>query len=392
MEMIEASKSGSGSAVATYGMVGGGPGAFIGEVHRVAARFDGLAALVAGSFSSSFDKTKQTGGELGLPEDRLYASYAEMAEKEGSRDDGIDFVVVVTPNKLHYAIAKAFLENGIHILCDKPLTTTVEEAEELKKIAQDKGLLFGVTYTYTGYPMVKNARDVVQNGELGDIRFVAAEYPQDWLAEPMEKQGLKQAEWRTDPSQTGVSNVVGDIGTHVENMVSYVTGLKIKKLAARLDSFVEGRTLDDNATIMVEYDGGAKGLYWVSQIAVGYDNGLRIRVFGTKGGLEFFQEDPNHLVVTPLGGPTKKLSRGRDAMSDRATELSRVPAGHPEGYFEAFANIYTTFAKAVAKKKAGKSVDESKEDYPTIDEGIQGVRFIHRCVESSKKDAAWVDF
>lgn len=390
--MIEASKTGSGSAVATYGMVGGGPGAFIGAVHRAAARFDGKAALVAGSFSSSFDKTKETGGELGLPEDRLYASYTEMAEKEAARDDGIDFVAIVTPNNMHYPVAKAFLEKGINVICDKPLTTTVEEAQELKKLARDNNALFGVTYTYTGYPMLKNAREMVQNGELGDIRFVSAEYPQDWLAEPMEKQGLKQAEWRTDPKRTGVSNVVGDIGTHVENMVSYVTGLKIKQLAARLDSFVEGRALDDNASIMLEYDGGAKGLYWVSQIAVGYDNALRIRVFGTKAGLEFFQEDPNHMTVTPLGGPTKTLSRGRDAMSDRAEEVSHVPAGHPEGYFEAFANIYTTFANAVARKKAGEKIDESKEDYPTIDDGIEGVRFIHRCVESSKKDAAWVDF
>jgi len=390
--MIEASRAGSGPAVVTYGMVGGGPGAFIGEVHRIAARFDGHAALLAGSFSSTFEKTKETGTQLGVAQDRMYADYAEMAEKEAARQDGIDFVAIVTPNKLHYPVAKEFLQRGIHVICDKPLTTTIEEAEELKQLAKDKGALFGVTYTYTGYPMVKNARAMVQNGEIGKIRFVAAEYPQDWLAEPMEKQGLKQAEWRTDPKQSGISNAVGDIGTHVENLVSYVTGLKITKLAARLDSFVEGRVLDDNASILVEYDGGATGLYWVSQIAAGNDNALRIRVFGTKGGLEFRQEDPNHLTVTPLGGPTKTLSRGRETMSDRATELSRVPPGHPEGYFEAFANIYTTFAQAVARKQAGQLVEESTADYPTIDDGIQGVRFIHRCVESSKQGAAWVNF
>ncbi|MFO8063374.1 MAG: Gfo/Idh/MocA family protein [Spirochaetota bacterium] len=390
--MIEASKTGSGSAVVSYGMVGGGPGAFIGAVHRTAARFDARAALVAGSFSSNYEKTTQTGRQLGLEEDRLYKSYSEMAKAEAARADGIDFVAIVTPNKLHFDIAKAFLEHGIHVLCDKPLTTTVEEAEELKKLAAGNDALFGLTYTYTGYPMVKHAKDLVASGEIGEIRFVSAEYPQDWLAEPMETQGLKQAEWRTDPAQSGISNCVGDIGTHLENLVSYITGLKITSLSARLDSFVEGRRLDDNASIMLEYEGGAKGLYWLSQVAIGFDNAPRVRIFGTKGSIEFQQEDPNHLIVNALGGPTKTLSRGRDALSARATELSRVPAGHPEGYFEAFSNIYTTFADAVFRKQSGQKVDERTEDYPTLDEGIEGVRFIHRCVESSKQGAAWIDF
>lgn len=390
--MIEASKTGSGSAVVSYGMVGGGPGAFIGAVHRTAARFDARAALVAGSFSSNYEKTTQTGRQLGLEEDRLYKSYSEMAKAEAARADGIDFVAIVTPNKLHFDIAKAFLEHGIHVLCDKPLTTTVEEAEELKKLAAGNDALFGLTYTYTGYPMVKHAKDLVASGEIGEIRFVSAEYPQDWLAEPMETQGLKQAEWRTDPAQSGISNCVGDIGTHLENLVSYITGLKITSLSARLDSFVEGRRLDDNASIMLEYEGGAKGLYWLSQVAIGFDNAPRVRIFGTKGSIEFQQEDPNHLIVNALGGPTKTLSRGRDALSARATELSRVPAGHPEGYFEAFSNIYTTFADAVFRKQSGQKIDERTEDYPTLDEGIEGVRFIHRCVESSKQGAAWIDF
>ncbi len=377
--------------VLRYGMVGGGPGAFIGDVHRKAAAFDGFAVLTAGAFSTSFDKTKQTGEELGLDESRLYKDYSEMAQQEAKRDDGIDFVSIVTPNNTHYPIAKAFLEQGIHVICDKPLTTSLKDAEELQKLARDKGLLFAVTYTYTGYPMVKHARHMIQNGEIGEIRFVNAEYAQDWLATPMEKEGLKQAEWRTDPKQTGIANSVGDIGTHVENMVSYLTGLKIKRLSARLDSFVEGRTLDDNATVMVEYDTGAKGLYWVSQIAIGGDNALRVRVYGTKAAVEFVQEDPDHLKVSVLGGPDKILSRGRDDLAENAAKYPRVPAGHPEGFFEAFSNIYKTFAEGVMEAKGGKKVTDDDFDYIGVAGGVDGVRFIEKCVESSKAGAKWVD-
>jgi predicted dehydrogenase len=375
-----------------YGMVGGGPGAFIGDVHRKAAAFDGKAVLVAGSFSSSFDKTKETGKELGLDDDRLYKDYSEMAKAEAQRKDGIDFVSIVTPNNAHYPVAKAFLEQGIHVICDKPLTTSLAHAEELEKLAKDKGLLFGVTYTYTGYVLAKQARHLIQSGELGEIRFVSAEYAQDWLATPMEKEGLKQAEWRTDPKKTGIANSVGDIGTHVENMVSYMTGMKITRLSARLDSFVEGRQLDDNASIMVEYNTGAKGLYWVSQIAIGHDNGLRVRVYGTKASLEFLQEEPNHLYVRYLGGPETILSRGRDAVADSAERYNRVPAGHPEGLFVAFANIYKTFAEGVDEAKNGKKVKDEDFDYPGVAYGVEGVRFIEKCVESSKAGAKWIDF
>lgn len=378
--------------VLRYGMIGGGPGAFIGDVHRKAAAFDGLATLVAGSFSSSFDKTKETGKELGLDESRLYASYEEMAEREAAREDGIDFVSIVTPNHLHHRIAKAFLEKGIHVICDKPLTTSLADAEELQKLAKQKGLLFAVTYTYTGYPLVKHARELIKEGKLGEIRFVNAEYAQDWLSTPAENEGLKQAEWRTDPKRTGIANAVGDIGTHVENMVSYLTGLKISRLSARLDSFVSGRTLDDNATIMVEYEGGAKGLYWVSQIAIGHDNGLRVRVFGSKAAIEFIQEEPNHLKVSWLGGPDHILSRGRDAVSDHVGGYQRVPAGHPEGFFEAFSNIYRTFSEGVAAAKSGKKVSDDDFDYTGVAYGVDGVRFIERCVESSKAGAKWIDY
>jgi predicted dehydrogenase len=286
-----------------------------------------------------------------------------------------------------------FLEAGIHVVCDKPLTTELADAEALGELARKKGLLFGVTYTYTGYPVVKKARELVRSGALGKVRFVNAEYPQEWLATRAEKEeGNRQASWRTDPSQSGRSNCVGDIGTHVENMVSYVTGLEIDSLCARLDSFVEGRTLDDNATIMVNYKGGATGVYWTSQIAAGHDNGLRIRVFGDKGSLEFKQESPNHLTVSMLDAPTQILSRGRDALGERGDSLVRIPAGHPEGYFEAFANIYKTFAGALRKTIVGAKLSSDDGDFPGLDDGIQGVRFVTRVVESSEQQSAWVKF
>ncbi|MFW5688832.1 MAG: Gfo/Idh/MocA family protein [Spirochaetota bacterium] len=376
-----------------YGMIGGGPGAFIGDVHRRAIALDPNTRLVAASFSRTYESTLETGRALLMDESRLYRDYTEMAAAERVRDDGIDFVVIVTPNVSHFEIAKSFLEAGIHVVCDKPLTTELADAEELGRIARERNLLFGVTYTYTGYPIVKKARELVRSGALGRIRFVNAEYPQEWLATRAESdEGNRQASWRTDPAQSGKSNCVGDIGTHVENMVSYVTGLEIDSLCARLDSFVEGRTLDDNATIMVNYKGGATGLYWTSQIAVGRDNGLRIRVFGEKGSIEFFQEEPNHLTLSMLDAPTQILSRGRDSLGDRGDSLVRIPAGHPEGYFEAFANIYKTFAQALRSRIAGKTPSEDELDFPGVDDGIQGVRFVTRVVESSEKQGAWVKF
>jgi predicted dehydrogenase len=389
--MIEGSKTGKSNPIVTYGMVGGGEGAFIGDVHRHAIAFDGKARLVAGSFSRSMAKTLSTGEELHVDKDRLYETYAEMAAAEAARDDGIDFVAVVTPNASHYAISKAFLEKGINVVCDKPLTTDSGQAEELAALAKKNNLLFAVTYTYSGYPTVKHARAMIAAGEIGDIRFVNAEYPQEWLAEKLEDSGQKQASWRSDPAQSGISNCVGDIGSHIENTVSYMTGLKIKRLSARLDTFVEDRILDDNATIMLDYQGGAKGVYWSSQVAVGHDNGLAVRIYGSKGSIRWRQEDPNYLEVSYLDKPSMKISRGRDTMKDRAESLVRVPAGHPEGYFEAFANIYKTFIDALVKKASGAELNEDDLDFPTPEAGAEGVRFIEKCVESSKKDAAWLE-
>ena len=386
------SKSQRSQALLTYGMVGGGQGAFIGDVHRKSIALDGGATLAAGCFSRSHENTLATGRPLGIADDRLYRGFEEMADAEAKRKDGIDFVVIVTPNANHHPAAKAFLSRGIHVVCDKPLTLEVAEAQELARLSKDKDLLFCVTYTYTGYPVVKHAREMVARGDLGTVRFVNAEYPQEWLSTPLEKQGQKQASWRLDPKLTGKSNCVGDIGSHVENMVRTITGLEIARLCARLDTFVDGRLLDDNASILVDYRGGAKGLYWSSQIAVGYDNALRVRIFGDKGSIQWAQENPNYLTVSRLGRPTEVLSRGRDPLYPHAQGYSRVPSGHPEGYLEAFANIYKTFVSALAKKKAGGTLTEADLDFPGIADGISGVRFIGRCVESSKRGAAWVDF
>lgn len=387
--MIEAS-AGTERTALTYGMVGGGKGSFIGEVHRTVIALDGGAALVAGSFSRSTENTLATGARLGVERERLYASFEPMAEAEGGRSDKIDFVVIVTPNHLHYSAAKAFLENGINVVCDKPFVVRSSEAEELKRIAAERGLLVCVTYTYNGYPMVKQAREMISKGEIGAIRFVSAEYIQEWLSTPVEHEGNRQASWRTDPKQAGISSAVGDIGSHTETLVSYMTGLRINELSARLDTFVEGRRLDDNASILVNYEGGARGLYWVSQVAVGHDNDLRVRIVGTKGTIEWAQEDPNYLRVLLLDQPGTRLSRGRDKLYPEAAAFSRVPGGHPEGYLEAFANVYRSFCTAVERSKSGEPIDPEVADYPGVDAGASGVRFIESCVESSTNKSAWV--
>ena len=373
-------------------MVGGGQGAFIGDVHRKSIALDGLAELAAGCFSRSPENTAATGKALGVAPDRCYKTFAEMAEAEAKRPDKIDFVVIVTPNNAHYEAAKAFLTKGFHVVSDKPLCWEVEQAQELSDLAKKNKLLFGVTYSYTGYPAAKQIRELIKKGEIGDIRFVNAEYPQEWLATPVEKEGSKQAMWRTDPKISGKSNCVGDIGSHAENMVSYMTGLKIKSLCARLDKIVEGRVLEDNATIMVEYEGGAKGLYWASQIAIGYDNALRVRIFGSKGTIEWDQELPNYFKMVKLGKPEEHWSRGRDVFFPHAQSYSRVPSGHPEGYFEALGNVYKTYIGALAKLKAGQTLSEAELDFPNAEMGIDGVRFINKCVESSNKGAAWVNY
>jgi len=390
--MIEGQETLTKVARLKYGMVGGGKGAFIGDVHRKAIAMDGKAELVAGCFSQSYQNTLETGEFWSLNKDRLYKNYIDMIKAEAKRPEKIDFIIIVTPNISHYPIAKLALENGIHVVCDKPLATSCRDAQELAKLASKKDVLFCVTYAYSGFPIIKHMREMIAHGELGTIRFVAGEYPQDWLATLLEKTGQKQAAWRTDPKWAGISNCVGDIGSHIEHMVAYLTGLEIESLCARLDTFGEGRVLDDNASIMLNYKGGAKGLYWSSQIAVGHDNGFRVRIYGTKASLEWVEEDPNYCKVAFIDKPTVRLSRGRDKMYPRAQALSRIPSGHPEGYFECFANIYSTFLTALNKKMAGEPLTKDDLDFPTVQEGIRGVKFIEKCVESSKKGALWVNF
>jgi len=390
--MIEGQESLAKAARLRYAMAGGGKGAFIGGVHRKAIALDGKAVLSAGCFSRSPANTLETGESLGIPKDRLYADAREMIEAESARAEPVDFVVITTPNDSHHPIAKLALERGFHVVCDKPLATSSREAEELAGLAEEKDRLFAVTYAYRGYPIVYHMRDMIVRDELGAIRFVAAEYPQEWLASPLEKTGQKQAAWRTDPKRAGISNCLGDIGSHLENMVSYLTGLEIESVCARLDIFGEDRVLDDNASVMVNYRGGAKGLFWSSQIAVGHDNGMRVRIYGTKGSLEWAQEECNYCRASFLDRPSARLSRGRDPMFPRAQGLSRIPSGHPEGYFEAFANIYSTFLGALAKKKAGEPLSREDLDFPNVRDGVRGVKFIEKCVESSSLGAQWVRF
>jgi predicted dehydrogenase len=389
--MIESSQAKQTEVVLTYGMVGGGDGAFIGDVHRKAISFDGRAKIVCGCFSTDSENTLKTGLSLGIGPERLYATYGEMAREEGEKASKIDFVVIVTPNFTHYAIAKTFLENHINVVCDKPLTVTSAQAIELEALAEKNKLSFCVTYTYTGYPMVKHARQMIRNNDLGDIRFVNAEYPQDWLSTLLEDTGQKQASWRSDPAKSGASNCVGDIGSHIENMVAYMTGLKISRLSARLDRTVAGRKLDDNASIMVDYASGARGLYWCSQIAVGNDNGLRIRIFGSKASIEWAQENPNYMKISYLDHPTQTLSRGRDVLHPAAESFSRIPPGHPEGYFEAFANVYKSFISFLLAKKQGNDPLQEDLDFPKVTQGVAGVKFIEKCVESSNNDSLWVN-
>jgi len=389
--MIEGQASGGKTPKLSYGMVGGGQGAFIGDVHRKAIAMDGKAEIVSGCFSQSYDNTLATGDSLGLPKERLYRTFDEMIRAEAKRRDRPDFIVVVTTNNAHYPAAKLALENGFPVVCEKPLATSSKDAAELARLSKEKSLMFCVTYAYSGYPMVKNLRDMIAAGEIGEIRFVNAEYPQEWLATKLEDTGQKQALSRTDPKVAGISNCVADIGSHIEFMTAYMTGLRIESLCARLDHFGAGRPLEDNATIMVNYKGGAKGVYWSSQIAIGHDNALRLRLYGTKGAVEWFQEFPNNARVSFLDRPTGTISRGRDQMSPRAQGLSRIPSGHPEGYFEAFANLYSTFIPALAKKVRGEPLAADDLDFPGVDEGVRGVRYIEKCVESSAKGAIWVN-
>ena len=371
------------------GMVGGGKDAFIGGVHRIALRLDGNYELVAGSFSSNFDNSKETGKDLGLAEDRIYETYQEMAEKESARSDGINVVAIVTPNHLHVPVAKIFAEKGIHIICDKPLALSSREAIELKNIVENKKIIFALTHNYTGYPMVRHARSLIQKSDFGSIRVVQAEYPQDWLTTKAEDSGLKQAEWRTDPKRSGDGGCIGDIGTHAFNLIRFITGLEVDELSADIHTFVKGRLLDDNAQIMLRFKGGAKGAIWSSQVAVGNENNLKIRIFGENGGLEWRQEDPNYLYHTKFGHPTQKITRGSNSASEEANNVTRIPPGHPEGYLEGFANIYSDVYKRLYAQTNNQNYDQSKDCYPTIYDGIEGMRFIETVLESNKNNSKW---
>ena len=371
------------------GMVGGGQGAFIGAVHRLAARMDDHYELTAGALSSDPARAQASGAELALAPDRIYTDFAEMAQAEAKRKDGIEAVSIVTPNYMHFAAAKAFIEVGIHVICDKPLSFNLKEAKALEKIlAKHKGVIFALTHNYSGYPMIRQARAMAAAGELGDIRIVQGEYPSDWLTNPIEKEGQKQAAWRTDPKRSGAGGCIGDIGTHTYQLACFVSGLAGDEVSADLTSFVKGRVLDDNAQVMLRFKGGAKGMIWASQVAPGNENGLKVRVYGSKGGLEWAQEDPNYLWYSPFGKPKQLITRGGNGANAAAGRMTRVPPGHPEGYLEGFANIYTEVARAIKAKRSGKKPDKDVQ-FPGIADGVAGMAFIEACVKSSAKNGKW---
>lgn len=366
------------------GMVGGGQGAFIGGVHRIAARIDGQWELVAGALSSDPERARASAAELGIAPDRAYTDFNDMARAEAAREDGIDAVAIVTPNHMHAAPAIAFLEAGIHVICDKPLTSTMEDAEALAQAVEESGKLFILTHNYTGYPLVRQAREMVARGDLGDIRLVHVEYVQDWLAE---KASNKQADWRTDPARSGAGGCVGDIGTHAYNLAGYVSGLEIESLSADLDAFVPGRQVDDNVHVMLRFQGGAKGMLWASQVAVGNENAVRLRIHGTKGGLDWAQENPNVMSFTRFGEPRQFLTRGGAGATEAGQRNLRVPPGHPEGYLEGFATIYAEAAHLI-RATHGAPLPEGVHT-PGIQDGIRGMRFIAACIASSRDNGVW---
>lgn len=366
------------------GMVGGGNDAFIGGVHRIASRIDDRFELVAGALSSTPEKARASGEALGLP--RIYEDYKQMAIREARLKNGIEAVSIVTPNHVHFDAAREFLKRGIHVICDKPLTSNLADAKKMVKAVESSDALFVLTHNYTGYPMVRQAREMVAAGDIGTIRVVQVEYPQDWLTQ---HEDFKQAEWRTDPARSGAGGSTGDIGTHAHNLACFITGLKVESLAADLDAFVPGRQVDDNGHVMLRFEGGAKGMLWCSQVAPGNENALRIRIYGEKGGLEWAQEDPNYLWYTPFGEPKRLITRNGAGAGTAAARVSRIPPGHPEGYLEGFANIYSEAAEAIIAHKAGEPLP-GDVIYPTVYDGLQGVRFVDACVRSSGRNAAWV--
>ena len=372
-------------------MVGGGDGSWIGDIHRKAAKYDNKAELLTGCFSRNPDKNLTISSSLGLSRNRIYNNFTEMAKKEAIREDGIDFVSIVTPNNSHFDIARTFLENGINVMCDKPVAVSSAQAAELKTITEKNDLLFGVSYGYSGYPLITQARELIKKDEIGKILFVNAEFPEEWMASPVEREGDRQAQWRDDSDQGGSTNCCGDLGSHVEHLVSYLTGLKISSLSASLDINMEGRTLDDNASVMLKYKGGAKGLYWTSYIAIGHDNGLQVRIYGTKGSLMWLQKNPNYLTVSYLDKPAQIFSRGKHEIYPQNDYQSRIPQGHPEGFQLAFANIYSKFIDALNKKNAGLVLTDEDLNFPDISDGLLGMQFIEKCVHSSRNNSVWVD-
>ena len=369
------------------GQVGGGPGAFIGDVHRRAMRMDGLATLVAGVFSSDPERSKAHARALGV--ERAYGSYQEMADAEADREDGIEVVSVVTPNWLHAPVAQAFIERGISVVCDKPMTTTLDDAEALVRAVREAGVTFALTHNYTGYPMVKQARALVADGVIGEVRKVVAEYSQGWLSQPIEQEGMKQAVWRTDPEKAG-AGALGDIGSHAENLAAYVTGLHLDRLCADVRTFVPGRAIDDDANVLLRYEGGAGGVLHCSQIAAGVENDLRLRVSGTDGTLSWRQEAPNELVLLPREGTERVYRRGHDDLAPAARHASRLPPGHPEAFNEAFANVYANALRTIGAHIAGEEPDPLDLDFPTVEDGARGVHFILTALESGEREA-WVD-
>ena len=371
------------------GMIGGGIGSFIGDVHRKAASIDGMIELVCGAFSSSEEKSKTSGKTLFLPEDRCYGSFEEMISKEMELPENIrmDFVAIVTPNHMHFPPAKLALENGFHVVCDKPMTLTLDEAIELEKIVDKSGKLFALTHNYTGHPLVKQAKAMVAKGDLGKIRKIQVQYLQGWLSTAVEKTGQKQASWRVDPNKSGIGGALGDIGTHAENLVEYITGLHINELAADLGRFGEGRILDDDGNILLRMENGAKGTMSISQIALGEENNLAIKVYGEKGSLEWHQENPNKLITHWLKDPVKVYTPSGNDLYEEALNVSRIPAGHPEGYLEAFATIYKNFATHLMAVLDGKTIENP--DYPNAKDGVRGMQFIYAAVDSDRNNAAW---
>ena len=373
------------------GMVGGGQGAFIGGVHRIASRIDDRYELVAGAFSSDPERSKASAAELGVADDRAYGSYEEMAKAEAARDDGIDVVSIVTPNHVHHGPAKAFLEAGIHVICDKPLCTSLDEARELVEIVDRSKKIFALTHNYTGYPMVRQMREMIASDEIGDIRVVQVEYAQDWLSTRLEESGQKQASWRTDPAQSGAGGCIGDIGTHAYNLAAFTTGLTLESLCADMQTFVEGRRLDDNCNLLLRYQGGARGMLWSSQVSPGNENGLKIRIYGTKAGLAWKQEHPNHLDFTPLGEAPRLITRGGPGSGDSAGRVTRIPPGHPEGYLEGFSNIYSDTAELISAQAEGREPESDALLVPSVQDGFDGMAFITSAVESSHRGGVWVE-